>query len=67
MLLCLELLSDHLSLATAAGAPPSVLGEHARPLRHLLFRLLDTTVSDDLQEVSQQTLQVVYYFVGNVH
>lgn len=51
MLLCLELLSDHLSLATAAGAPASMLGEHARPLRQLLFRLLDATVSDELQEV----------------
>ena len=53
MLLCLELLSDHLSLATAAGAPAGILGEHVRPLRHLLFRLLDATVSDDLQEVRQ--------------
>lgn len=51
MLLSLELLSDHLSLATAARAPPSVLGQHSRPLRLLLFRLLDETVSDDLQEV----------------
>ena len=53
MMLCLELLSNHLSLTTAAGAPASVLGEHARPLSNLLFRLLDTTVSDDLQEVRE--------------
>ena len=54
MLLSLELLSDHLSLATAARAPPSVLGQHSRPLRLLLFRLLDETVSDDLQEVREK-------------
>ena len=53
MLLCLELLTDHLSLASAAGAPMSVLGHHAQSLRQLLFRLLDATVSDDLKEVRQ--------------
>lgn len=53
MLLCLELLTDHLSLSSAAGASIGVLGQHAQSLRQLLFRLLDATVSDDLKEVRQ--------------
>lgn len=60
MLLSLELLADHLSLATAARAPPSVLGQHSRPLRLLLFRLLDETISDDLQEVREKLLLSLY-------
>ena len=60
MLLSLELLSDHLSLATAARALPSVLGQHSRPLRLLLFRLLDETVSDDLQEVREKLFLSLY-------
>ena len=51
-LLCLELLSNHLSLASTAGASACVLGKHTRPLRQLLFRLLDTTTSEDMQEVN---------------
>ena len=60
MLLSLELLSDHLSLATATRDPPSVLGQHSRPLRLLLFRLLDETVSDDLQEVREKLFLSLY-------
>ena len=59
MLLCLELLSVHLTLASAAGAPASVLGQHAQPLRQLLFKLLDATVSDDLQEVRHWCCNIV--------
>jgi len=51
VLLCLKLLSVHLSLAVAAGASSSVLGSYTRPLRKLLFKLLDTSVSEEIQEV----------------
>jgi hypothetical protein len=41
VLLCLKLLSAHLSLALTGGLATSVLGGQARPLRHLLFRLVN--------------------------
>lgn len=49
--LCLRLLSNHLALAMAGGVATSILGRQARPLRNLLFRLMDASVPDEIQEV----------------
>ncbi len=49
--LCLRLLSNHLALALAGGVATSILGRQARPLRNLLFRLMDASVPDEIQEV----------------
>ncbi len=51
ILLCLRLLSTHLSLALAGGGAGSVLGNQARPLRNLLFRLVDTTMPQSVHNV----------------
>lgn len=51
VLLCLKLLSIHLSLAHAGGTGASVLGVQGRPLRNLLFRLIDSNVPDSIQQV----------------
>ncbi|MGH0120210.1 UNVERIFIED_CONTAM: hypothetical protein FKN15_006371 [Acipenser sinensis] len=48
--LCLKLLSNHLALALAGGVATSILGRQARPLRTLLFRLMDSSVPDEIQE-----------------
>ncbi|CAF90789.1 unnamed protein product [Tetraodon nigroviridis] len=48
--LCLRLLSNHLALALAGGVATSILGRQARPLRNLLFRLMDSSVPDEIQE-----------------
>ena len=53
MLLCLRLLSTHLSLALAGGVAGTVLGSQARPLRNLLFRLMDMNTPLSVQEVSK--------------
>lgn len=50
--LCLKLLSNHLALALAGGVATSILGRQAGPLRNLLFRLMDSSVPDEIQEVS---------------
>ena len=52
VLLCVRLLTTHLSLAQAGGITSSVLGMEARPLRHLLFRLIDMPTPLSVQEVS---------------
>ncbi|XP_042891775.1 probable E3 ubiquitin-protein ligase HERC1 isoform X3 [Penaeus japonicus] len=41
VLLCLQLLNTHLSLALTGGMTQTVLGSEAAPLRQLLFRLVD--------------------------
>ncbi|KAB0406128.1 hypothetical protein E2I00_018590, partial [Balaenoptera physalus] len=51
--LCLKLLSNHLALALAGGVATSILGRQAGPLRNLLFRLMDSTVPDEIQERMQ--------------
>jgi hypothetical protein len=51
--LCLKLLSNHLALALAGGVATSILGRQAGPLRNLLFRLMDSTVPDEIQEVRE--------------
>ncbi|XP_035381674.1 probable E3 ubiquitin-protein ligase HERC1 isoform X2 [Electrophorus electricus] len=56
--LCLRLLSNHLALALAGGVATSILGRQARPLRNLLFRLMDASVPDDIQEAVIETLSV---------
>lgn len=52
--LCLRLLSNHLALALAGGVATSILGRQARPLRNLLFRLMDSSVPDEIQEVGDE-------------
>ncbi|XP_016421585.1 probable E3 ubiquitin-protein ligase HERC1 [Sinocyclocheilus rhinocerous] len=56
--LCLRLLSNHLALALAGGLATSILGRQARPLRNLLFRLMDASVPDEIQEAVIETLSV---------
>ena len=56
LLLCMKLLSIHLSLAHAGGTGSMVLGAQGRPLRNLLFRLIDTNMPDSIQQVSQLRL-----------
>ncbi|XP_016128716.1 probable E3 ubiquitin-protein ligase HERC1 [Sinocyclocheilus grahami] len=56
--LCLRLLSNHLALALAGGVATSILGWQARPLRNLLFRLMDASVPDEIQEAVIETLSV---------
>lgn len=53
--LCLRLLSNHLALALAGGVATSILGRQARPLRNLLFRLMDSSVPDEIQEARTDT------------
>lgn len=47
----MKLLSIHLSLAHAGGTGAMVLGAQGRPLRNLLFRLIDTNMPDSIQQV----------------
>ncbi|XP_075939248.1 putative E3 ubiquitin-protein ligase HERC1 [Anarhichas minor] len=54
--LCLRLLSNHLALA--GGVATSILGRQARPLTKLLFRLMDSSVPDEIQEAVIETLSV---------
>ncbi|XP_043542936.1 probable E3 ubiquitin-protein ligase HERC1 isoform X3 [Chiloscyllium plagiosum] len=56
--LCLKLLSTHLSLAQAGGTGAAVLGQQGRPLRNLLFRLIDSDVPNSIEEAVNETLSV---------
>ncbi|XP_019899964.2 probable E3 ubiquitin-protein ligase HERC1 isoform X1 [Esox lucius] len=58
ILLCMKLLSIHLSLAHAGGTGATVLGAQGRPLRNLLFRLIDTSVPESIQQAVMNTLSV---------
>ncbi|XP_062334757.1 probable E3 ubiquitin-protein ligase HERC1 [Osmerus eperlanus] len=58
VLLCMKLLSIHLSLAHAGGTGASVLGAQGRPLRNLLFRLIDSNVPDSIQQAVMNTLSI---------
>jgi len=51
----MKLLSIHLSLAHAGGTGAMVLGAQGRPLRNLLFRLIDTNMPDSIQQVNYQS------------
>ncbi|XP_021933596.1 probable E3 ubiquitin-protein ligase HERC1 isoform X3 [Zootermopsis nevadensis] len=58
VLLCLKLLCTHLSLALTGGLATSVLGKQARPLRHLLFRLVDISTPTSVKTVVSETLAI---------
>ncbi|XP_077988697.1 putative E3 ubiquitin-protein ligase HERC1 [Glandiceps talaboti] len=58
VLICLRLLCTHLQLALAGGVAASILGNQARPLRHLLFRLMDSNTPDSVQQAVSETLSV---------
>lgn len=58
LLLCMKLLSIHLSLAHAGGTGAIVLGAQSRPLRNLLFRLIDTNMPDEIQKAVLSTLSI---------
>ncbi|KAM9841857.1 putative E3 ubiquitin-protein ligase HERC1 [Aulostomus maculatus] len=58
ILLCMKLLSIHLSLAHAGGTGAMVLGAQGRPLRNLLFRLIDTNMPDSIQQAVMNTLSI---------
>ncbi|XP_051773057.1 probable E3 ubiquitin-protein ligase HERC1 isoform X4 [Ctenopharyngodon idella] len=58
VLLCMKLLSIHLSLAHAGGTGATVLGAQGRPLRNLLFRLIDSNVPDSIQQAVMSTLSI---------
>ena len=52
----MKLLSIHLSLAHAGGTGATVLGAQGRPLRNLLFRLIDSSVPDSIQQVGMRSI-----------
>ncbi|XP_073791889.1 probable E3 ubiquitin-protein ligase HERC1 isoform X5 [Danio rerio] len=58
VLLCMKLLSIHLSLAHAGGTGATVLGAQGRPLRNLLFRLIDSNVPESIQQAVISTLSM---------
>ncbi|XP_028827463.1 probable E3 ubiquitin-protein ligase HERC1 isoform X1 [Denticeps clupeoides] len=58
VLLCMKLLSIHLSLAHAGGTGATVLGTQGRPLRNLLFRLIDSSVPESIQQAVMSTLSI---------
>ncbi|XP_065100040.1 probable E3 ubiquitin-protein ligase HERC1 isoform X2 [Paramisgurnus dabryanus] len=58
VLLCMKLLSIHLSLAHAGGTGATVLGAQGRPLRNLLFRLIDSNVPESIQQAVMSTLSI---------
>ncbi|KAK7896525.1 hypothetical protein WMY93_021850 [Mugilogobius chulae] len=58
LLMCMKLLSVHLSLANAGGTGAIVLGAQSRPLRNLLFRLIDTNMPDEIQQAVLNTLSI---------
>ncbi|XP_053543730.1 probable E3 ubiquitin-protein ligase HERC1 isoform X7 [Ictalurus punctatus] len=58
VLLCMKLLSIHLSLAHAGGTGATVLGAQGRPIRNLLFRLIDSDVPETLQQAVMSTLSI---------
>ncbi|XP_076014530.1 putative E3 ubiquitin-protein ligase HERC1 isoform X2 [Genypterus blacodes] len=58
LLLCMKLLSIHLSLAHAGGTGAMVLGAQGRPLRNLLFRLIDTNMPDSIHQAVLNTLSI---------
>lgn len=51
VLMSLKLLCTHLSLAVAGGLTSSLLGSQAKPLRILLFRLVDTEIPQVIKQV----------------
>ncbi|XP_071845609.1 probable E3 ubiquitin-protein ligase HERC1 isoform X3 [Apostichopus japonicus] len=58
VLLCLKLLCTHFHLTQAGGLASTVLGSQARPLRHLLFRLIDANTPPNIQKAISETLSI---------
>ncbi|KAL3866609.1 hypothetical protein ACJMK2_043893 [Sinanodonta woodiana] len=58
VLLCLRVLCTHLSLAIAGNMTVDVLGEQAKPLRNLLFRMVDTNTPESIQNAVTETLSI---------
>ncbi|KAK3583560.1 hypothetical protein CHS0354_026149 [Potamilus streckersoni] len=58
VLLCLKVLCTHLSLAITGNMTVDVLGEQAKPLRNLLFRMVDTNTPDSIQNAVTETLSI---------
>uniref|UniRef100_A0A0L8HTX3 HECT-type E3 ubiquitin transferase n=1 Tax=Octopus bimaculoides TaxID=37653 RepID=A0A0L8HTX3_OCTBM len=56
--LCLNILGTHLSLAQASGVSKGILGDHSRPFRNLLFRLLDIDTPPSVQQAVIETLSI---------
>lgn len=56
--LCLKILGTHLSLAQASGVSKGILGDHSRPFRNLLFRLLDIDTPPSVQQAVIETLSI---------
>lgn len=61
VLLCLKLLCTHLSLAVTGGVVSTMLGKQARPLRNLLFRLVDTETPHLVKQVSALTFRIFFH------
>ena len=51
LLLCLKVLCTHLSLALSNSLGSNLVGKQAKPLRNLLFKLIDTETPDSIQQV----------------
>ncbi|KAK7116135.1 hypothetical protein V1264_001871 [Littorina saxatilis] len=58
VMVCLRLLSSHLALTLACGLGSEVLGKQTQPLRNLLFRLIDTSMPDCIQQAVSSTLSI---------
>ncbi|RUS88143.1 hypothetical protein EGW08_004105, partial [Elysia chlorotica] len=58
VLLCMKLLASHLSLALTCGLGSEVLGNQTKPLRVLLFRLVDTNTPEPIQKAVTDTLTI---------
>ncbi|KAK6179608.1 hypothetical protein SNE40_011927 [Patella caerulea] len=58
VLLCLKILTSHLSLALAGGLGSDMLGNQTKLLRNLLFHLMDTKTTDSIQEAVSDTLSI---------
>nr|CAD7425857.1 unnamed protein product [Timema monikensis] len=56
--LCLKLLSAHLSLALKGGLTSSILGNQAKPLRQLLFRMVDINTPPSVKSAVNETLNI---------
>lgn len=67
ILLCMKLLSVHLSLAHAGGTGAMVLGTQGRPLRNLLFRLIDTNMPDSIQQVNSVLFRNILLVCENIY
>lgn len=58
VLLCLKVLCVHMSLAQNSSMFKNPLGEQAKPLRNLLFKLIDIKTTDSIQQALYDSLSV---------